>query len=212
MIYVYDDAICEDLRNSFAKDSYGNCVVSVVPPDDIISIAAQVQEDKIHYPLIALSRPDNIPIDSSRMNFTRSHTGVATVFDNDTNNIYSEKVMPLKLQYTLICMATNTADIDELIRELIFKYTSQYFITIKIPYESKRKIRCGLRIDPDEEIQWYSTTSKYLEEGKLHSAGITLYIDGAVLVHYTRARLRRLSTEVEIQNANGTVSKVESDK
>ena len=202
MIWVYDEAIKSDLENSFDKDAYGNSVVSVVPPDDIISIAAQVQNDKIHFPLIALSRPDNIPIDKDRMNCTRLHKGVETVFDKQTNNIYYEKVMPIKLQYTLACMGTHTADVDELIRELIFKYTSQYFITIQIPYESKRKIRCGLRIDPNEDIQQLSTTSNYLNEGKLHSAGITLHVDGAVLVHYTPEHLRRLDTEISIQNGS----------
>ena len=211
MLWVYDNSIVEDLKNSFDKDEYGNCVVSVVPPEDILSIAAQVQDDKIHYPLIALSRGENIPIDNDRMNFTRLHKGVATVFDKETNNIYYEKVMPIKLQYTLVCMGTNTADVDEMIRELMFKYASQYFITVQIPYESKRKIRCGLRVDPSEDIQWYSTTSNYLQEGKLHSAGITLHVDGAVMVHYTPEHLRRLGTEIEIGNPNGTVSSVSSN-
>ena len=204
MIYIYDNAIVKDLLDSFDKDNYGNSVVSVVPPDDILSIAAQVQDDKIHYPLIALSRAESIPIDSERMNFTRLHRGVATVFDNKTNNIYYEKVMPIKLQYTLICMATNTADVDELIREIMFKYTHQYFITIQIPYESKRKIRCGLRVDQDEEIQWHTTTSNYINEGKLHSAGITLHVDGAVMVSYTPAHLKRTEFQTELKNPDGS--------
>ena len=211
MIWVYDDAIKADLESSFDKDKYGNPVVSVVPPDDIISIAAQVQDDKIHFPLIALSRPDSIPVDNDRMNFTRLHKGIATVFDKEKNNIYYEKVLPIKLSYTLACMGTHTADVDELIRELIFKYTSQYFITIQIPYESKRKIRCGLRIDPNEEIQQLSTTSNYLNEGKLHSAGITLHVDGAVMISYTPEHLRRLETQVSVKNANGTTTVVSSD-
>lgn len=211
MLYVYDNAICEDLQNSFDKDEYGDCVVSTVPPDDVLTIAAQVQDDKIHFPLIAVSREDSIPIASDNINFTRLHRGVATVFDKKTNNIYYEKVLPLKLKYTLVCMGTSTADVDEIIRELIFKYTSQYFITIQIPYESKRKIRCGLRIDPNEEIQWHSTTSNYLQEGKLHSAGITLYVDGAVMVHYTPAHLQRFETQVDIENPNGTTTSVSSN-
>jgi hypothetical protein len=197
MLHIYDDAIVEDLKKSFNQDEYGNCVVSVVKPEDVLSIAAQVQDDKIHYPLVALSREDNIPIDSDRMNFTRLHTGVATVFDKKSNMIYYEKVVPIKLQYTLACIATNTADVDEMIRELFFKYTSQYFITLQIPYESKRKIRCGLRIDPNDNIEQYSTTSNYLQEGKLHSAGVTLHVDGAVMVHYTPQHLRRFEFQTD---------------
>ena len=212
MIWVYDNAVVDDLKKSFDQDEYGNCVVSVVPPEDVLSIAAQVQDDKIRYPIIALSRGDAVPINNDLVNFTRLHKGIATVFDNDTNNIYYEKAVPLKLQYTLVCMGTNTADVDEIVRELFFKYTSQYFITIQIPYESKRKIRCGLRIDPSEEIQQYSTTSNYLQEGKLHSTGITLHVDGAVMIHYTPEHLRRLGTQVDVKNPNGIIDTVASTK
>lgn len=208
MIQVYDAAIVVDLQNSFDKDEYGNPVVSVVSPENIISIAAQVQEDKIKFPIIALSRSDDIPIDTSLMNFTRMHKGVATVFDTKKNNIYYEKIVPIKLQYTVSCLGTNTADISELCRELFFKYTSQYFITIQIPYESKRKIRCGLRVNPDDGIRFTDTTSNYLQEGKLHSASITLYVDGAVLAHYTPAHLRRFEPEVDIENPKGTTTSV----
>lgn len=196
MLYLYDEAICDDLQSSFNTDIAQGPVVKVVPPEDIISIAAQVQDDKLQFPLIAVSRDENIPIDNQLTNFTRMHRGVPTTFDSENNEIYHEKALPVKLVYTLICMGTNTADVDELIRELLFKYTSQYFITIQVPYESKRKIRFGVRVNPEEEIEWYSTTSTYLQEGKLHSAGIKLYVDGAVLLHYTPVKLRRVTHEI----------------
>ena len=198
------------MKKSFDHDEYGNPVVSIVPPEDVISIAAQVQDDKIRYPLIALTRSDNIQIDSEQTNFTRLHRGVATVFDAKTNNLYYEKVVPIKLQYTLVCMATNTADVDEMIRELFFKYTEQYFVTVQIPYESKRHIRCGLRIDPNENIQQLSTTANYLQEGKLHASGITLHVDGAVMAHYTPVHLRRTEFQTELKNADGTSVTIQS--
>lgn len=199
MLWCYDNAIVEDLRSSFNASENEQPVVCVVPPEDIISIAAQVQDDTIHFPMIAVSRDTTTPVDSDLTNFTKLHTGVATTFDKEKNEIYYEKTMPLKLSYNLICMGTNTADVDELIRELLFKYSSQYFLSIEVPYESKRKVRFGVRVNPDEEIEWYSTTSNYLQEGKLHSAGIHLYIDGAVYVHYTPQKLRRLDMEVGVQ-------------
>lgn len=200
MLWVYDAAITKDLQDSFTHPYDGTSIVKVVPPEDIINIAAQLQDDKIHFPLVALSREDNISINSSLMNFSRLHSGVLTVFDKKKNELYYERCMPISLQYNLVCLGTNTADIDELIRELIFKYTSQYFITIQVPYESKRKIRCGLRIDPSESIDWYSTSSNYLQEGKLHSAGIKLHVDGAVYLSYTPVKLRRLETDVDIED------------
>lgn len=200
MLWAYDNAIVEDIRESFNQDTTVGPVVCVVPPENIVSIAAQLQDDKIHFPMIAVSRSDNVPVNSDLLNFTRLHEGVPTVFDKESNIIYHEKAMPVKLEYTLVCMATNTADIDELIRELIFKYTSQYFLTLQVPYESKRKIRFGVRIDPTEEIERLTSSSDYIQDGKLHSAGIKLYIDGAVMLTYTPVKLRRLVTEIDVAN------------
>lgn len=200
MLWLYDDAIVEDLRSCFQPDENGKPVVCVVPPENVLSIAAQVQDDNLHFPIIAVSREDNIPVDNQLTNFTRMHQGVATVVDKEKNIIYHEKAIPIKLVYSLVCLGTNTADIDELIRELLFKYTSQYFLSIKVPYESKRRIRFGVRVNPEEEIEWMSTTSNYLQDGKLHSAGIHLYIDGAVYLHYTPQKLRRLDMEIDIEN------------
>jgi len=199
MLWAYDNAIVADLRQSFAVEPGQEPAVYIVSPDSVLTIAAQVQEDKIKFPVIAVNRHDDTPVDNDRLNYTRLHEGVATVFDKKTNELYYEKVLPIKLDYDLVCMATNTADIDELIRELLFKYTSQYFITFKIPYESKRKIRFGVRIDPSTNIERQTTSSNYLQEGKLYSATIQLHIDGAVLVTYTPAKLKRMAHEVDIQ-------------
>lgn len=196
MLYLYDDAICDDLRESFNEGVVGQPVVSVVSPENITSIAAQVQDDVIHFPLVAVEREKETPIDARLTNFTRSHKGVATVFDSKTNMLYFEKSIPIKLSYNLIVMSTNTADIDEILRELIFKYTQQYFLSIKVPYESKRRIRFGIYMNQDQNIEWYSTSSNYLKEGTLHSAGIHLDIDGAVLLTYTPVHLRRIKHEV----------------
>lgn len=196
MLYLYDDAICDDLRESFNEGVVGQPVVSVVSPENITSIAAQVQDDLIHFPLVAVEREKETPIDARLTNFTRSHKGVATVFDSKTNMLYFEKSIPIKLSYNLIVMSTNTADIDEILRELIFKYTQQYFLSIKVPYESKRRIRFGIYMNQDQNIEWYSTSSNYLKEGTLHSAGIHLDIDGAVLLTYTPVHLRRIKHEV----------------
>lgn len=197
MLWVYDNKIVEDLKMSFNSIEDSDPVVSVVPPEGIISIAAQVQDDKLHFPIVAVARNENIPIDNTLTNFTRMHKGVPTVFDSDKNELYYEKAVPIKLEYELVCLGTTTADVDELLRELMFKYTSQYFITIEVPYESKRNIRCGLRIDPSEEITWYSRSIDYLESGKVHSAGVKLHVDGAVLLTYTPVKLRRLAHEIE---------------
>lgn len=198
MIYKYDDAICDDLRKSFNPDNVENPVVTVVSSEVVTAIAAQIQNDKLTYPLVALIRnPNSVQIDQSRMNFTRAHFGVSAVIDKETNNVYYEKVLPITLQYSLTVLTTNIADQDEIIRELLFKYVNMYFLTIKLPYECDRKIRFGVRITSETDIDYSSGSPEYLQSGSLYQAIIPLHCDGCVLVSYTPAHLIRTTFDVE---------------
>lgn len=196
MLYKYDNAIVDDLKRSFNPENVPNPVVSVVSPDQIIGLAAQLQNDSIKLPIIALTRNQE-QIDSSRTNFTAMHKGVATVIDNETNELYHEKVIPITLSYNLTIITSNTADMDEMIRELMFKYINMYFLTIKLPYESNRKIRFGVSLSKDSEIDRTSGVSEYRSEGKLYQSILTLNCEGAVLVSYTPVKLKRLEYEID---------------
>lgn len=196
MLYKYDNAIVDDLKRSFNPENVPNPVVSVVSPDQIIGLAAQLQNDSIKLPIIALTRNQE-QIDSSRTNFTSMHRGVATVIDNETNELYHEKVIPITLSYNLTIITSNTADMDEMIRELMFKYINMYFLTIKLPYESNRKIRFGVSLSKDSEIDRTSGVSEYRSEGKLYQSILTLNCEGAVLVSYTPVKLKRLEYEID---------------
>ena len=198
MIYKYDDAICDDLRKSFNPDNVENPVVSVISSEVVTSIAAQIQNDKITYPIVALIRnPNSVQIDQSRMNFTRAHFGVSAVIDKETNNVYYEKALPITLEYSLTVLTTNIADQDEIIRELLFKYVNMYFLTIRLPYECDRKIRFGVRITGETDIDYSSGSPEYLQTGSLYQAIIPLHCDGCVLVSYTPAHLVRTTYDVE---------------
>lgn len=196
MLYKYDNAIVDDLKRSFNPENVPNPVVSVVSPDQIIGLAAQLQNDSIKLPIIALTRNQE-QIDSSRTNFTAMHKGVATVIDNETNELYHEKVIPITLSYNLTIITSNTADMDEMIRELMFKFINMYFLTIKLPYESNRKIRFGVSLSKDSEIDRTSGVSEYRSEGKLYQSILTLNCEGAVLVSYTPVKLKRLEYEID---------------
>lgn len=129
MLYLYDNAICKDLQESFTDD-YNNSVVKVVAPEDIVNLAAQLKEDEISFPIVAISRDPDAPIDTDRTNFVRMHQGVSTVIDPKTNLIYYEKAIPVKLGYHMTVLSTNVVDLDELVKELMHKYITMYFCTL----------------------------------------------------------------------------------
>lgn len=171
--------------------------MKVVDPEGLLSLAAQLQDDAIKLPIVSVYRDPDTPVDSSRWNFARAHRGVASVIDTATNEVYYERALPIVLSYKLTLLTSNSIDMDELVREVLFKYTTQYFLSIRSPYESKRRIRFGVRVDPDQEISRDSGVFEYLSAGQLHQTVIPLKIDGAVLLTYVPTKLKR--TELDVQ-------------
>lgn len=184
MIYLYDQAICDDLNRSLGSNS-----VRIVDPEGAIDIVAQIQNDNIKFPVIVVTRDGNYSIDSSRLNYTLAHTGVPASIDTETNKVYNERSLPINLNYNLTVLATNTADMDELMKELMFKYIHQFFLTIKLPYESDRKLRFGICINSDTQIEQSSGSVEYLQSGTLYQSILPLKCDGCVLLSYTPHQL-----------------------
>lgn len=197
MIYLYDDAIVEDLRRSFNPDEVANPHVKVADPEMCLQLVAQMLEDKIEYPVVAVQRENNYKVDTERWNFTRVHKGVPVVMDTDTNEIYYERAMPIKLSYTITLLATNQADMDELERELIFKYSSMYFLTIRLPYESRRRIRFGITIDDSRDIERSSNQVNYNKAGQLYQTILPMRCEGCVLVNNVPQKLKRTECQVD---------------
>lgn len=197
MIYLYDKAIAEDLRKSFNPNNIDQPMVQVVDPEGTVDLVAAMKEDKVTYPIVSLFREPDSAVDTSRINFARLHRGVATVIDPETNLIYYEKVLPINLQYTLSVFTTNTADMDEILRELLFKYIQMYFLSITLPYEAHRTIRFGVRVDPDG-IERQSGSVDYIQSGQLHKAKVPLVCEGCVLVDYTPAKLKKADYGTEV--------------
>ena len=197
MLYCYDNAIVDDLIQSFNPNSVQNPVVKVISPDKILGLAAQIHDDKISFPIVALNRDESTSIDLDRMNFTRMHFGIQSVLDTETNELYYEKSIPIKLSYDLTVLTTNTADRDELLKELLFKYGNMYFLTIQLPYYCKRKIRFGITLNTESEIRHSSGNFEYLENGQLYQTIIPLRCEGCVLVSYTPAKLKRTVYDIE---------------
>ncbi len=203
MLYLYDEAIVNDLKKSFNTD-FEDSVITVIGPDAAIEVYAQLQNDQLKFPAVVLARDNETAIDTERINFSRLRKGIDVVIDNETNAVYSERVMPVALNYTMTIYTTNLADMDELVREILFKYVQMYFLTIEIPYEDKRKIRFGISVTPDGRISRTSGTAEYLSAGKLYESTIPLKCEGAVLLNYVPKRLTRTTYEVSTKNRGET--------
>lgn len=194
MIYLYDEAICNDLNRSLGTDT-----VRVIDPEGAIDIIAQIRNDQVKFPLVVLTRDGDYEIDTSRINFTMAHFGIPASMDIESNKIYNERVLPINLKYNLTVLATNTADMDELMKELLFKYIHMFFLTIRLPYESDRKLRFGISIEPGTTISQSSGSVEYLKTGKLYQSILPLKCEGCVLVSYTPHQLHHISVDPDIE-------------
>ena len=197
MLYLYDNAIVKDLKSSFTMD-YSNIIVKAVEPSTSISIAAQLADDEISFPIICVVRDSDYTIDTDLTNFTAMHKGVPAVFDNTTNMIYMEKSIPIDIGYKICILCTNTADCDELSREIIFKYTHMYFLQMDLPYESERKMRFGIQIDASASIEKVSGVSQALSDGQLYEVDIPIKCFGVRLLSYTPVKLKNMNYETEV--------------
>lgn len=184
MVYLYDNAICDDLNQSLGSDT-----VRVIDPEGAVDIIAQIKDDNIKFPVLVVTRDGNYSVDTRRLNFTLAHKGIPVSIDLDTNLLYNERVMPIDLKYNITVLATNTADMDELVKELIFKYIHMFFLTIELPYESRRKLRFGVVLDSDGSVEQTSGSVEYMQGGTLYQAIIPLKCEGCVLVSYTPHQL-----------------------
>lgn len=198
MLWAYDEAIVKDLSSCIDPQGKANNTVKMMGDEGMMGIFAQLQEDKITFPAIYLQRHQETPLDSSRYNYTRMHGGVPCMFDPDTNNLYIEKAVPIQLAYDLHALTTNTADMDEIIREILFRYSAMYYITMEVPYESKRKIRFGMSINPDNSIRRNSGASEYIDGGRLYESIMEIQCQGAVLLNYTTRHLQGLILDKNI--------------
>ena len=205
MLYIFDNAIIDDLKASLTDNANQN--VFLTDAENYPGILAQIQDDTITYPLILLHRDDETPVRTDLWNFTRYKVGVPCVFDNKTNTVYYEKALPVDLNYTLRILSTNVADRDELARELFLnKYLSMYFLTVRLPYESDRKIRFGVQVDAEYGIRNESGSFDYLSTGALYQATMHLKTEGCVSLTYTPRHIQRNvidTNTIGIENQTG---------
>lgn len=203
MLYTYDDAIISDIKASInSQNANPNVVMS--DPETYPGILAQIQNDTITYPLILVERDADMPIITELWNFSRAQFGIPAAFDKKENNIYFERSLPVDISYTIRILTTNTADTDELAKELFYKYLSMYYLTIQLPYESDRKLRFGIDIDLAYGIKRDSGSFDYIKTGALYQATLHLKTHGCVMLSYTPRHLTRevLSDDIDILPPN----------
>lgn len=162
MIYLYEEAIIEDLRYQL-----GDSRVSIIPPDTVFDTIADISgSDKIVLPLISLKRL-GFSLNEPNHNNPESLDGYkySELGDDGKINYYQVQRIPISCRWQIDIISRTRLDNDNLVRELIFYYTNNPTLRVKIPYgldkEHKFSINISQDFDDNSDIESHVNRGEY---------------------------------------------------
>ena len=134
-INYYDEAITNKIKGWLADSSK----LRVLSPDEsnrIIQLNAEDSKDEpLKLPLIAISRNKDIEIEST-IKQNKSFDGLIIGKDYNTATTIHLNVIPIKTTYQLDIYTKKRIEVDEYVRQYLFKLINNPQIIIEIPYNN----------------------------------------------------------------------------
>lgn len=134
-IDYYDEAVTQKIKNWLADNS----TMRVLSPDEsnrLIQLTAEDSGDKpLNLPVIAISRNKDIEL-LSTIKQNRSFDGLVIKSDIAKNSIVHFNVLPIKTTYQIDFYTKTRAEVDEYVRQYLFKLINNPQIVIEIRYNN----------------------------------------------------------------------------
>lgn len=134
-IDYYDEAVTQKIKNWLADNS----TMRVLSPDEsnrLIQLAAEDSGDKpLNLPVIAISRNKDIEL-LSTIKQNRSFDGLVIKSNVAKNSVVHFNVLPIKTTYQIDFYTKTRAEVDEYVRQYLFKLINNPQIIIKIHYNN----------------------------------------------------------------------------
>jgi hypothetical protein len=134
-INYYDEAITQKIKGWLADTSK----LRVLSPDEstrLIQLRAEDSNDQpLQLPLLAISRNKDIEIEST-IKQNKSFDGLTIGKDTDTATTVHLNVIPIKTTYQLDIYTKKRIEVDEYVRQYLFKLINNPQIIIEIPYNN----------------------------------------------------------------------------
>lgn len=171
-LYLYDNAIIEDIRRIF-NDSR----VHITIPDYEFSTLARIDKDRVTLPAISLVRTGWSLTDA------RPHTmkfdGATLRYEKDIKKFRSIQVIPIRINYLIDIWSKTRRENDDIMRELIFYYSTHPTLEITVPYDLN--INHVFNIFFNNDIEDNSDIVSHKERGEYYRQTISMYTDDAYL-------------------------------
>lgn len=134
-IDYYDEAVTQKIKNWLADNS----TMRVLSPDEsnrLIQLTAEDSGDKpLNLPVIAISRNKDIEL-LSTIKQNRSFDGLVIKSNMAKNSVVHFNVLPIKTTYQIDFYTKTRAEVDEYVRQYLFKLINNPQIIIKIHYNN----------------------------------------------------------------------------
>lgn len=131
-INYYDEAITQKIKNWLADSSK----LRVLSPDEskrLIELSAEDTNDEpLKLPLLSISRNKDIEIESA-IKQNKSFDGLIIGQDKQTETTVHLNVIPIKTTYQIDIYTKKRIEVDEYVRQYLFKLINNPQIVIEIP-------------------------------------------------------------------------------
>ena len=198
MIYLYEDAIIEDLRYQL-----GDSRISLLPPDTLFRSIADISgNDDVTLPLISLQRL-GYSLNEPNHNNPESLDGFSYQIPQKDGSIKYIQVqrIPITCRWQMDIISRTRLDNDNLVRELLFYYTNNPTLRVMIPYGLNKEHKFSITINQD--IDDNSDIESHINRGEYFRTTIGLECTDANLWKVTSNNPKKLQIEYSVVEPTG---------
>jgi hypothetical protein len=185
--YLYDEALVDRLRKITGDDR-----IHIVHPDQSVSFLAQFDKDKVQFPVIVVTRAPSATINPPNQVAVLKGQSVRINEDNTASKI---KLIPMRLEWSIDVYAVDRYTCDEIVRELIFYFTTYPRFQVKVPYDldvpQNFDVLLGTEVVDNTDLTEFPNT------GELFRETISVYTENAHLYASKRQYLTKVKSDVD---------------
>ena len=184
-MYLYENSIIEDINSLFTNSKVRSVIANSL--DEGFRRVAAENKDVLSLPCIILTGGDWVILDSNFYNIMHGSENKRIENNTVSKNI---SCIPFRPNYDMYIVASSSRECDMLTREIIFHYSQNPTLTVKIPY--------GLDMIHTFNLTFDTNVRKNQNSSGFVYRTLSFYLDGAYLWHNNSMNvIKEINTDVK---------------